>query len=370
MWGALESMLLNRKDLNTLTNLTDFITWLTCHDFRKEEAPGISRVAVYKNIKRLEKKFFAHHIRDLRIFELVLLVAKITDKNIVRKVMDYILTKKARKGLDFLPANSFISSVIILMSGRAIVSYYIPADFIQDILTEILYGDIYKEAKIGKPIPVFNCCKYGDLDCNKRNYYNVLNPPQIERSHLLDFVIMSVLDNNPFSRLRDIASISNILESRFIDDIMLSIGDKKSFLSRKLRYRFILKRYQVLSAHKVVGRVMLPINRYFDHVSFFLQLPRVCAPVVYGILASYLSSPRMILTEKEVIASGLIPKKALEVVMDELNECRDVNLDIPTIGWVYPLPFEYYDPFKEEWVPEPVDVYRVFRKMGLIERRL
>jgi len=360
-------MLLNRKDLNTLTNLTDFITWLTCHDFRKE-APDISRVAVYKNINRLEKKFPAHHIRDLRIFELVLLVAKIYNKDIVRKIHEYIATGQARKGFDFLPAKEFISSVSVLMSGKAVVSYYIPADFIEKILTEILYGHIYKEAKIGKSLPVFNCCKYGDIECNKKGYYNVLDPPQIERSHLLDFVIMSVLDNNPYSRLRDITSLSRIIESRFIESLESS-DDFMFLLNKRLRYRFILKRYHLLSRNRVVGRMQIPLNAYFEHVSVYLQLPRVCASKIYGILAAYLASPRIVLTEQEVIAGAQLPTSVLKKIADELNECREVNLDVPIDGWLYPLPFEYYDPFKEEWVPEPVDVYKVFRKMGLLERR-
>ncbi len=354
--------------MNTLKNLTDFIAWLTCHDFRKE-APGISRVAVYKNIKRLEKKFFAYHIRDVRIFELVLLVAKVTNKDIIKRIMEYIVTGKAKRGFDFLPAEKFIASVSVLMSGRAIVSYYIPANFIEKILSEVLYGNVYQEARIGSSLPVFNCCSYGDLECNKKMYNRVISPPRIERSHLLDFVIMSVLDNNPYSRLKEITSISKILESRLLD--YSESGEGKELVRlRRLRYRFILKRYHILSSNQLVGRVMIPVNRYFSYTNVFFQLPRICASAIYGILSAFLASPRMIVTEREVIASGTLPVNKLDEVMMELNDCPEVLLDVPIAGWVFPLPFEYYDPFREEWVEEPVDVYKVFRKMGLLERRL
>jgi hypothetical protein len=362
---------LNRKDLKTLINLTDFITWLSCHDFRKE-APGTSRVSVYKNIKRLEKKFIAYHIRDVRIFRLVLLVAELHKKEYIKKIIDYIDNGKARSGFDFLPAYNFISSVSILMTGKALVTYYIPSDFISDILTEIMFASVYDDARIGSAIPVHNCCKLGDVSCAMNIYNSVLDPPKIERSHLLDFIITSVLDNNPYSRLRDISNITKIAEARFLEYLKSSKRYDKIQIHEpnRLRYKFILKRYQVLSANKIVGRVMVHINQYLDNVRVVFFAPRSCAKKVYGIIAGYLGSPRIILTYKEVIAGATLPSSAMVRIGEELSGCKDVRMDIPIKGWIYPLPFEYYDPFQDKSIKEPVDVYRIFRKMGLLERHI
>ncbi len=362
---------MNRKDLKTLINLKDFITWLTCHDFRKE-APGTSRVSVYKNIKRLEKKFVAHHIRDARIFRLILLVAELTEKEYVRKIIDYIDSRKAKTGFDFLPAYNFISSVSVLMTGKAIVTYYIPSDFIKDILTDILFRSPYDNASTGSALPVHNCCSLGDIECTKKMYYNVLDTPKIDRSHLLDFIITSVLDNNPYSRLRDIANFAKIAEARFLELLeMPGISDKVAKIKEtKLRYKFILKRYQILSSHRVVGRTLVHMNKYMDNVKVTFIAPKLCANRIYGIVAAYLGSPRIIITENEVIAGATLPTNSMTRIGEELSGCKDVKMDIPVTGWVYPLPFEYYDPFQDKWVMEPVDIYKIFRRMGLLERHI
>lgn len=363
--------MLNRKDLKTLINLKDFITWLTCHDFRKE-APGTSRVSVYKNIKRLEKKFVAYHIRDTRIFRLVLLVTKLSNKEYIRKIIDYIDNGKAKTGFDFLPAYNFISSVSVLMTGKAIVTYYIPHDFINDILTDILFRSLYDDASIGSALPVHNCCSLGDIDCAKKMYYKVLDAPKIDKSHLLDFIITSVLDDNPYSRLRDIANVAKIAEARFLELLkMPDVSDKIAKIKEyKLRYKFILKRYQVLSSNKIVGRVLVHMNRYIDNVKVTFLAPRLCASQIYGVVAAYLGSPRIIITENDVIAGAVLPTRAMVRIGEELSGCKDVRMDIPVSGWIYPLPFEYYDPFQDMWVKEPVDIYKIFRRMGLLERHI
>ncbi len=363
--------MLNRKDLKTLINLKDFITWLTCHDFRKE-APGTSRVSVYKNIKRLEKKFAAHHIRDTRIFRLILLVAELTNKEYIRKILDYIDSRKARTGFDFLPAYNFISSVSVLMTGRAIVTYYIPHDFIKDILTDILFRSLYEKASTGSALPVHNCCSLGDIECTKKMYYKVLDAPKIDKSHLLDFIITSVLDNNPYSRLRDIANVAKIAEARFLELLeMPGISDRMAKIrEHKLRYKFVLKRYQVLSSYGVVGRILVYMNNYIDNVRVVILGPRECASRIYGVVAAYLGSPRIIITENDVIAGATLPTSAMIRIGEELSGCKDVRMDIPVSGWIYPLPFEYYDPFQDKWVKEPVDIYKIFRRMGLLERHI
>jgi len=359
-------MLLNRKDLNTLEKLTDFITWLSCHDFRKEK-PNISRVAVYKNISRLERIFVSDHIKDIRVFDILTATGVITDKGIIRRIIEYIESGEAANGLRFLPHYKFISSVSITMSGKAIVSYYVPVDLI-----EYLVGGLegyYKKIRVGQTIPVWNCCRYGDIECNRKYYYEATRPPEVKSSHVLDFIILSVLDDNPFTRLKEITYLAKVLQGRFDDMVREQYGENYGFLRGRIRYRFILKRYNILSANRIAGRIRIPIPRYIPHSTLSIIAPRECGENVYGVLASYLATPRILATEEEIIAGGIIPADAYRIVSKELADCNNVQLDIPVDGWIYALPFEYYNPFEDKWVPEPVDVAYVLKKLGLLERR-
>ena len=86
---------------------------------------------------------------------------------------------------------------------------------------------------------------------------------------------------------------------------------------------------------------------------------------MYAILASILASSRMIITGRRVYAGMAIPTDLLPRISNMLAGC-DLESHVVIGGKVSPFPFEMFDPRRNEWRMEPVDVLEYLKRSRVL----
>ncbi len=352
----------------TRKGFESYIADFSCYDFRVEyEAFGVTRSMLNWMVNKLRRAIplgAATHIRDTRPLNVGTILVILRGPKLLEELRKCKLILEAEK---YIPLARFLSSVSFTLDGRIILSYLAPRDIINEMLARIDSWTQGRESlvEVGETIPVHNCigkigleytdeiAKYFDSIRNYRLF-------RLSRMPILDYVLMSVLDVKPLISLTEIRNIMHAIYARI----------EKSFdsVSELLRHKYVLRHYRRLSEAKIVGRVKFSRSLWDKSknvVVVFVSASSSCARKLYAILASILASSRMIITGRRVYAGMAIPTDLLPRISNMLAGC-DLESHVVIGGKVSPFPFEMFDPRRNEWRMEPVDVLEYLKRSRVL----
>jgi len=339
---------------------------MSCYDFRNEsEQFPVSKRSVEQLPRMVREKYSYYHISDLRPLDFRVIVKLIDNMELWRKIIDYSLANNGKRSpFTFLPMHHYVSAVVALADSKLLVSYAIPEQVFDDVVAEVNGNDVVS----AYTIPVHNC--YGEIGLSEENvergrrlFSRKLEYTKLRtRMPFLDYMLVAMLDYDPLTTKKGLRSVERLLRSRFDDGL---------FSNDNLRFRYVLRHYNMLSRHGVIGRVRVKSRDSSHYFTAIVMVERRCADVFYGVLAASLSTTRMLLGDKVAVAGVHVPSREKNKFSEYLAGCI-VDLKVPLKGYFFPLPFEMYDPETGTWHlyrPPSGSIVRALRKYRLVEAR-
>jgi len=339
---------------------------MSCYDFRNEpEHFPVSRRSVEQLPRIVKERYDYYHISDLRPLGFRVIVKLIDNTDLWKKILDYPMSNNGnRTPFTSLPMHHYVSAVVALADSKILVSYAVPEQVFDDVAAEIDGGELVS----AYTIPVHNC--YGEIGLSEKNvergrrlFSRKFEFTKVRtRMPFLDYMLVAMLDYEPLTTKKGLRSVEMLLRSRFDEE--LSSGDN-------LRFRYVLRHYNMLSRHGVIGRVRVKSRDSSHYFTAIVMVERRCADVFYGVLAASLSTTRMLLGDKVAVAGVHVPSREKSKFSEYLAGCV-VDLKVPIKGYVFSLPFEMYDPETDTWHlyrPPSGSIVRALRKYRLVEAR-
>ncbi len=332
-----------------------YVSLFSCYDFRVDAGRfGVTKQALQRIVTRVSQlpPSLYTHIRDVRVFGFRTVVAEFPKRTLkVDGVNPAQLISR-------LPYSQFVSSIALPASDRVYVAYSVPGELVDDVCNATLEAGA-SSVDVGVSIPVRNCRASLRLDADtvkafEEEFERVIRPPPGVKPHILDFIIVSLLDRQPLLTLNKMKSVSAIA------------GNDDGEADETIRYKYLLRHYRTLSSLGAVGRVRLSRLYWGATVPLMLRGERELAPRLYAIAASLLATSRMFVGEKYVYVSMAIPAEHLSGVMELLPVSTEVV--VLRGGVRMPFPYEYFNPRSGRWQTEKVNVVEELRRHRLILR--
>ncbi len=368
-----------------------YLALFSCHDFRTE--PGVfapTRQALHRFLLDLREKFpggsVAVHISDKRALGVGVAVAALEEPGLGRRLLeiwDQLVSGDIEGGgLEllgrFFPLPGYLSSLTVTLEGRVYVVYNLPErGEVRDKILASIEGLVSKYGgwwSKGFTVPVRNCTEgLGFEEWRVEQYIKtfrkLLKGPSYRSkgSILLDLVIVAALDWNPWLTLQELESLVHLFEARLLGHSRFLGVEPPEGL--RLRRRRLSRHYRSLSEAGIVGRVRLR-GLLGPVVTSVFHAPSECGERLYALAAGCLGTSSVAVLEEGVVMALGLPESFRVEALRALEGCRGVAARSSVAGLVAPFPFEYYDPFDDVWVEEPVDVVKALYRFELLEDRL
>jgi len=339
-----------------IQGIEDFATLISCLDYRIDSF-GIARPNKHTYVNRLRTRvargeYGVVHLSYLRPLGIGLAAGIVRDKSLARAVMlQQPLDNKILERID-VPMPHMAWNIILLDDQRIFISWYMPVGFSDRRIREWV-EERGEWLGRGWKLPVHTCLPRptpDDIPELAKRFHELIAQPLLRlRAPIIAYILVALLDKYPLAPLREIASLSMIAAARDLDAWLQKLG-----VSERLRWRFVLRYYKNLSTHYAVGRYRLVYPAQIRRgLPIIVAGPVEEASRLYGLFALY-GAAHMIMLERRVFtALRLPPEDAAKLVSlasrmgGEIHSYKKVYL--------FPLPFEYYDPLENRWMEERVD---------------
>ena len=344
---------------------------LSCYDFRVERVPGLKENSKYYYLRRLAEQMpYKLHQKFLEPLEISTLVCIKRDMDTAKKLMKSSDTRETD-----LPLAGFVQFIYVFPDGTSMVAWY--------KVEGIDYSEVYawgEKCFDAIDVPVMDCEGTTDytpesIEARGAKLRELLEyqRPRI-RTALLAYVIIAALDANPLITFKELRQAIRTAASMRDVDQYAGLAD-----GLELRLRYLYRYYRALSSANVIGRVWFSVlqpelvERLGPPVTGLLETSPDCAEQLYGFLAASRLGSRILYPRQSgfgVYAPVVLTWPGAAEALRAFAELCPYRISIRLRSGVSPFPFEYYDPFENQWGTEPNREFaQMLRKMRLVVKQ-
>ncbi len=340
--------------------LAKFMRILSCKDFRVDELP-FPRTTRYWFLHKLKKLamdniVFVRHTSFFKPLNIHVAFGMKNDPVLAKLLLRVSLDNEVARKLGF-PLPYLLNSVSVLSGGRVFAAWIIPP--------EVDYSPIldWGEVTVGWKVPVQTCL----LDPTWDDIYKLgsrlevlLNIEELKmRTPVLAYVLIALLDKYKLVTLKEMASLTRVLDAR-------DLGINNS--SGRLRWKYIERYYKTLSARNILGRITVFTDYHLELPRFTLVSYPECAQEIYGAI-SVGNYAGHIYYSKDLVVAHLLLDKDLEHVLGEISANCTIDIVARYRAMVFPFPYELFDPVKNKWTTKPVPAFvELLRRVGVLSK--
>lgn len=338
--------------------LAKFIRILSCRDFRVEDLPfpKATRYWLLSKLKRLEhnRVVFVRHMSFLKPLGVKVVFGIKNDPVLARILLKVPLDNETAQRLGF-PLPYLLNSVGVLSGGRVFASWVIPSGV--DPGPALEWGT----TAIGWKIPVQTCLpepSWDDIHRLGNRIEVLLNTDELRlRTPVLAYVLLALLDKHKLITLKEMASLTRVLDAR-------NLGVNNN--SGKLRWKYVERYYRLLSLHNVLGRVTVFTDYHLRLPRFTLIGEPECASEIYGVMAVGNYAGHIYYSDDFIVVHMLLDKDVQRMLGMVSSKCL-IDVIARYRLMLFPFPYELYDPIENKWSTRPVHEFaELLKRVGVL----